>query len=147
MSIKQKLLDICRSQLMEKINNLRDVIEEAQKSANEYGPPKDRYDAFRTQLLRKRDMYAQQLVKNNEQLTILDKIDPDKGINKVELGAVVITDSQKLFVSIGLGKIELDGETWYAISPAVPIFKAIQGKCTNEEFTFTGRRFHILQVC
>jgi hypothetical protein len=146
MFVKKKLLDHCRAQLLENIQNLQEVMEEAQQSANDYGPPKDRYDAFRSQLLRKRDMFAQQLLKSKEQLTILDKINMDKPNEKVELGAVIITEYQKLFVSIGQGKIKLEGEDWYAISPGVPIYKAMEGKRAGEEFTFNGRTSKILTL-
>jgi len=146
MSVKKKLLDHCRAQLLENIKNLQEAMEEAQQSANEYGPPKDRYDAFRNQLLRKRDMFAQQLLKSKEQLTILDKVNMEKPMEKVELGAVVITEYQQLFVSIGQGKIKLEEEDWYAISPGVPIYKAMEGKRAGEEFTFNGRTSKILTL-
>ena len=122
------------------------TMDEAQKSANEYGAPKDRYDAFRTQMMRKRDMLAQQLQKANEQFELLDRIDAEKEYDSVEFGALVNTDKQKLFVSVSLGKITIEGEDYYAISPAVPVYQAIEGKKAGEEFDFRGNKMKIVSI-
>lgn len=146
MERKLKLQAKCRELILETIGNLKAEIDDCQNTANDYGLPKDRYDAFRAQLLRKRDMFAQQLMKNNERLSLLNRIDFSKKQTKVEIGALVITKKQKLFISIGLGKIILNGETVYAISPAVPIYKAIDGKKEGEEFEFNGQINTILEI-
>lgn len=121
-------------------------MEEAQKSANEYGAPKDRYDSYRTQLLRKRDMFAQQIVKLDQQIEVLEKVKPGKISEKVEFGSVVITDKQKLFVSTGLGKIEVGGEQYFVISPQVPVYRAMEGLKKNESFVVNGIRSQILEL-
>jgi hypothetical protein len=91
-------------------------------------------------------MFAQQLTKNNEQLALLDRIDFTKKRAKVEVGALVVTENQKLFICIGLGKIILDNDTYFAISPAVPIYKAIDGKKEGEVFEFNGQKNKILEI-
>lgn len=146
MDLKKRLLARCREQLESMAGDFQQEVNEAQQSANEYGAPKDRYDAYRTQLLRKRDMFAQQLAKLNTQLELLDRIDPARECTSVEFGALVITTGQKLFISTGLGKIECDGEIYYAVSAAVPIFKAMEGKKAGEEFTFNGKKTKILAI-
>jgi hypothetical protein len=144
--LKEKILNTCKLHLLQTIDNLKSAMEEAQKAANEYGPPKDRYDSFRTQLLRKRDMFAQQLTKANEQMDILNRIDPEKVLDKVEFGSVVITDKQKMFISIGLGKLHIDDLEFYAISPFVPIFNAMRDKKKGEEFVFNSNKFIIKDI-
>lgn len=146
MNMKEILLQRCREQLDAMVRDFRQEIDEAQQSANEYGAPKDRYDAYRTQLLRKRDMFAQQLAKVNRQVDLLDRIDPAQACEVVEFGALVITSGQKLFIATGLGKIEVEGAIYYAISPAVPVFKAMEGKREGEEFVFNGKKFKILEI-
>lgn len=146
MDIKNELVAKCREIIIDKIGNLKAEVEDAQKTANDYGQPKDRYDAFRAQLLRKRDMFSQQLVKNNEQLELLNRIDFDKKLSTVKIGALVVTENQKLLISISLGKIEVDGEAYYAISPAVPFYKVIDGKKVGDSFEFNGRKNKILEV-
>jgi len=146
LQLKQKIIGTCHDILDAKADELRVAMSEAQKAANDYGPPRDRYDAFRSQLLRKRDMYGQQLAKMNEQIEALDKIDPLKLFNEVTFGAVVITESQRLFISTGLGKFEVEGQVYFAISGIVPVYKAMEGKKQGEEYTFNGNKTKILDV-
>ncbi len=145
-SLKKRLIEECKNMQLETIKNLKMVIDDAQKSANEYGMPKDRYDSFRTQLMRKRDMFSQQLLKANEQLDALNKIDLKLEMRAVEFGALVITDKQKLFISIGLGKFNFEEDDYYAISPLVPIFQAMEGKKQGESFNFRGADILIKEI-
>ena len=121
-------------------------MEEQQRQANEYGAPRDRYDAFRNQLLRKRDFHASQYQRAIDELKILEIIDPDKNCDKAEFGAVVISSMHKLFISVGLGKIKVGEEEFFAISPKVPIFNAVDGKAKGESFSINGRQFELLEV-
>jgi hypothetical protein len=144
--IKTALINACRAKLLETIANLEAAMADAQQQANDYGPPRDRYDAFRTQLMRRRDMMAQQMVKEMNELKALDRLDPKKLLEKVEFGAIVLTKDQNYFISIGLGKIEIGASDYYTISPMVPICQAISGKKKNETAEFRGNKILILDV-
>lgn len=144
--LKKNLLNICIGQQQEVVRQLQEEISEAQKQANDYGQPKDRYDAFRTKLMRQIELYAKQLDKAKMLISALHKIPLGREISSVEFGAIVVTNKQKLFVSAGLGKIEFEGEEFYAISPQVPIFHALKGKQKGEEISFNGIKFSIIDV-
>ena len=77
--VKEKLLFKCIDQQSEVIRQLQQEIDEAQKQANEYGQPKDRYDAFRTKLMRQIELYAKQLDKAKIVINTLQKINVEKG--------------------------------------------------------------------
>ena len=144
--VKNRLLEACFDEIEDRAASLRKVMDEAQQSANDYGQPKDRYDSYRTQLLRKRDMFGQQLGKILEQRTILEKIDPEKVNEKVEFGALVLTDKQRIYVSVGLGKFTFEGYDYFVISPAVPFFKAMEGLKKGEGFNFRNQDFVIKDI-
>jgi len=80
--VKAKLLFKCITQQTEVISQLQQEIAEAQKQANDYGQPKDRYDAFRTKLMRQIELYAKQLDKANIVINTLQKIDIEKELKK-----------------------------------------------------------------
>ena len=145
-TLKEKLLAYCVKHQEAAIKQLQETIDDAQKQANDYGTPKDRYDAFRTKMMRQRDMFAQQQAKANTVLNTLLKIPLDRPFGKVEFGAVVITDKQKLFVSAGIGKIEIEGDVYYAVSPVVPIYKALEGKTIGDEAVFNGMKISIKEI-
>jgi len=144
--IKEKLTEKCIVQQTEVIRQLELEIAEAQKMANDYGQPKDRYDAFRTKLMRQIEMYAGQLDKAKMVLNTLQILPSNKDLTKVEFGALVITNKQKLFISAGLGKIELEGETYFAISPQVPIFNALKDKKAGDKVEFNGNSIEISEI-
>ncbi len=142
--IKKKLLDDCYTQVNSIIENLKSLMLETQDSANEYGQPKDRYDSYRMQLLRKRDMYGQQLEKAMEEQTVLKRIDINKTVTEIGFGAIVITDEQKLFVSISTTKIHLGDDIYFPISIKVPFYQVIKGLKVGDKFTFNAKE-HIIK--
>jgi len=146
LELKIKLVEECKKQQLKVVDNLRLVMSEAQQSANDYGPPKDRYDSFRMQLLRKKDMYGQQLEKALAELYALDKIDIKKPMNKAGFGSVIITKDQKIFISIGLGKIFIEEEAYFAVSIKVPIAQAFIGKQKGDIAEMNGKKMEILEV-
>ncbi len=145
-ALKEKLLNYCIRNQEEAIARLQKEIDDAQKMANDYGAPKDRYDSFRTKMMRQRDMFAQQQAKANTVLNTLQQIPLDRKFERVEFGALVITNKQKLFISAGIGKIELSGQLFFAISPVVPIYKALEGKRKGDEVFFNGMKIVIEEV-
>lgn len=146
MEHKQQILQACIDQQLQVIRNLKQVMEEASDSAEDYGLPKDMYDSYRNQLMSKRDMFAQQLQKVTEQLDILRRIDPHKLCTTVRYGAVVITESQKLFISAGIGKVKVGDEEYFAISALVPFYTAIDNKKRGDTYEFRGKTEKILDV-
>ena len=146
LELKQKLVDECRKQQQKTIDNLKSVMSEAQQSANEYGAPRDRYDSFRMQLLRKKDMYAQQMEKAMTEILALEKIDINTEMNKVGFGSVVITKDQNIFISIGVGKLIVENENYLAVSLMVPLSQAFVGKQKGDVAEFNGKKIEILEV-
>lgn len=146
MDLKKRLLKVCTARQQKTAAELQHEVDETLRLSNEYGAPKDRYDPYRTKLMNQHNLFAQQLSQANTLLITLQKITLDKEITTVEFGAVVITNKQRIFVSAGLGKIEFDGDFYYAVSPQVPIFQAMRGKKAGDTFTFNGQVFAIKDV-
>jgi hypothetical protein len=146
LKLKQKILDACFEQQTKVRENLKVVMEEVADSAEEYGLPKDLYDSYRNQMMSKREMFAQQLLKINEQVDILRRIDMSKTYHQIRFGAVVITETQRLFVASGIGKIMVEGEEYFVISAMVPFYNAIDGKKVGDTFEFRGKKEKVLEV-
>ena len=146
LKLKQKVLDACFDQQNKVMQNLKVVMEEVADSAEEYGLPKDLYDSYRNQMMSKRDMFAQQLQKIQEQVDILRRIDMTRHYKEARFGAMVITESQKIFIAAGIGKIMVDGEEYFVISALVPFYGAIDGKKAGETYEFRGKKEKILEV-
>ncbi len=144
--LKERLLHKCIKQQQEVIRQLEQEINETQKQANDYGQPKDRYDAYRTKLMRQIELYAKQLDKAKIVFNTLQKVPLEQELSSVEFGAIVMTNKQNLFISAGLGKVSIDDETFYAVSAQVPIFKALRGKQKGEKVDFNGNSYLIKNI-
>lgn len=145
--IKEKLLAKCIEIKEESEANVLAAMNDAQQSANEYGAPRDRYDSFRAQMMRKRDMLAQQLSVLGEEIRYLRQIKPSNVTKKVEAGALVKLENQILYILTGIGKLEVDGETYFVVSPVVPLVAAMQNLSAGNTFVFRGTTMKILEIC
>ena len=128
------------------VDSAKTAMNEAQHALNEYGPNKDRYDSFRDQLSSRRDMFSGQYQKALSDLNVIEKINCQELKDKVEFGAIIISDISRFIVAISSGKIEVDGTVYYAISPAVPLYKAMEGLKAGESFEFNGKRQTIKEL-
>ena len=68
----------------------------------------------------------------------LDQINPENVSSKVEIGALVICSKLNYYLSVGLGKIELGDNKYWAISMASPLAKQMRGKTKGENYSFKG---------
>jgi hypothetical protein len=147
LELKKHLVMACKNIKSESAHNLLAAIADAQQSANEYGQPRDRYDSYRSQLSGRRDMLAQQLEYIQQDIGLLDRIDLTRLCEYAGFGSVVITPLQKVFISIGIGKVPIGGEgDFYAISANVPFALAVRNKKAGDTFEFNGKKIEILDV-
>jgi len=146
-SIKEALLARCIALKEENEAYIMAAMDDAQQSANDYGAPRDRYDSFRAQMMRKRDMLAQQLAAVKEDIRILRQMKPSVVSTKVEHGALVKLNSQTLYIAAGIGKIDLDGVTYYVVSPVVPLVATMQHLKAGDTFSFRGTTMQVLEIC
>jgi hypothetical protein len=144
--IKQKLIELCKNTQMKMVESAKTAMNEAQQALNEYGPNKDRYDSFRDQLIGRRDMFASQYQKALSDLKVLEKINCSDLKEKVEFGSIVVSDKSRFIIAISSGKIDCNGILYYAISPAVPLYKAMEGLKAGDAFEFNGQKQTIKEV-
>jgi len=144
--LKLKLHQKCVEKQKEILENAKAAMDEAQIAANEYGAPRDRYDSFRAQLLRKRDLHAAQYEKAKNELDFLEKLDPTNHNKLLTINTLVITNKQRFYVSVGLGKIVLPEGEFYAISPLAPIYQSLKEKTTGSTVVFNGQKITILEL-
>jgi hypothetical protein len=146
--IKRLLLAECIKMQKAIVANARSAMEEAQESAMEYDETAEdnMVDSYREEMQNKRDMFAKQLENALDDLALLNKVSLDKS-HDASFGSVIVTEAQKLFVCISLGQVKIEGgDSWFAISPSAPLYKAIQGKKTGETFNFRDKDFKILDI-
>ena len=114
-------------------------MDSAQQQSNDYGANVDRYDSYRTKMMRSRDMYARQYSNAQTGVRYLQDLLKLPPFDTVEHGAVVITDRQNFLLSIGAGKFMVGNNVFFAISAQTPIYAALKGKKVGDTLVFNGQ--------
>ena len=146
--LKQQLLAECKRYVASRIATANQSMVNAQEAANEEGKSSvgDKYETGRAMMQIERDKAAQQLDEAFKLKNIIDHISIEAVSGKIMLGSLVITNSKKIFISIGMGKMTLDGEEFLVVAPASPLGKALMGLKANDEIVFNKERLTILQI-
>ncbi len=106
----------------------------------------DKYETGREMMqieIEKNEILLNQTTKLRKELA---RIEISAKFTKVAFGSLVVTDKGTYFISIGIGKIQIDDQICYAISLASPIGGLLKGKVVGDEVQFQGRAFTIKEI-
>lgn len=143
---RQQVICSCIEQQEHIASIAKQEMDSAQQQSNDYGANVDRYDSYRTKMLRSRDMYARQYSNAQTGVRYLQDLLKLPPFDKVEHGACVVTDRQKFLLSIGAGKFNNGNEVWFAISAQTPIYLALKGKQVGDTIVFNGQSQTIREI-
>ena len=126
-------------------------MDSAQQQSNDYGANVDRYDSYRTKMMRSRDMYARQYAGAEAGIRALQQLLAQPPHDIVEHGACVVTDVSRYFLAIGAGKFMVTPagsppEVWFAISAQTPVYAALSGKHVGDAIFVGGQHQTIKEI-
>ncbi|MCU0402830.1 MAG: hypothetical protein MUE75_17805 [Algoriphagus sp.] len=90
-------------------------------------------------------MEGELLFLKNELLS-LETIDPTHTCEKVEHGAVVVTDQRIFFISSSIESLEVNGQSVFGLSVHAPIYAAMKDKKKGDLIESHGLRYAILDI-
>ena len=143
---RTQVIEACIAQQEQIAAVAKQEMDSAQQQSNDYGANVDRYDSYRTKMMRSRDMYARQYSNAQTGVRYLQDLLKMQPFDKVEYGACVVTDKQKFFLSIGAGKFMVGNEVWYALSAQTPIYMALKGCEVGDTIVFNGQKQTVKEV-
>lgn len=143
---RQQVICSCIEQQEHIASVAKQEMDSAQQQSNDYGANVDRYDSYRTKMLRSRDMYARQYSNALAGIRYLQDLLKLSSFDVVEHGACVVTDRQRFLLSIGAGKFSVGNEVWFAISAQTPIYAALKGKHVGDTLVFNGQPQTIKEI-
>jgi hypothetical protein len=138
--------------LMESLNEKIQEQEESILSARESRDREtkssagDKHETSRAMMQEEMSNQAKQLQKNLEMKDDLLKIEMDRSCESVGFGNLVFTDAGIYFLSIGVGQVVMQGETYFVISMASPIGQLLKDKKKGEEISFQNRKLKVLEI-
>lgn len=146
--MKKELHQACLAELQTRIDRIRLAVEEIQAAANEETKSSagDKFETGRAMMQQEKDKMAHQLAINISWKNQLNLLNPAETKEVVAIGSLVITKEGKYYLSIPLGKLKLAGQTYFAISLASPIGKALLNKKAGDEIVFQQRKISILRI-
>jgi len=146
--LRHKLIDGCREFVEKRIVTATTAMNDAQRSANEEGKSSagDKYETGRAMMQIERDKAANQLEEALKLKRTIDQIRPEMPHERIMPGSVVVTDFFKVFIAIGAGKINIDGEDFLVVGPQSPLGKELMGRVVNDQFQFNNTPNTIIKI-
>ena len=130
-----------------RIQTAQQAMHRAQEAANEEGKSSagDKYETTRAMMQIERDKAAQQLDESLKLKRILQGIRTDVRVDKVSLGAVVLSDEINFYIAISVGKMQVEAKDFIAIAANAPVALALMGLKQEDTFLF-NRKQHVVRA-
>jgi transcription elongation GreA/GreB family factor len=132
-----------------RIKNLKTILQEMFDAASRNDSKNSAGDKHETGVAMAQ-LEQEKLTKQiNELLTIqehLQKINPSIAHNKIGLGSLVETNNGWYYFSVGIGTINMESLSIFAINPKAPIGELLLGKTKGESVLFNGKSTEILSI-
>lgn len=148
-TLKEALLAHCRNEAQARVNRIAEVMRRAQETANEdtKSSAGDKYETGRAMMHLEQEKNQRQLTEAQRLMETLSQVSLHKEHEEVGFGSLVETNTGIFFISVSLGRISLEGQTYFAISSVSPMGKALSGKRAGEKASVNGREIQIVSLC
>lgn len=147
-AIKEALYAACRQRVEERIAVLEELLASIRESRDNEtkSTAGDKHETGRAMMQQEEKNAQDQLAEARRVQSVLTGLAPGKPSAAVAPGSLVQTDRGTYYLSIGLGKVQLEAGLFYCISLQSPIGLAMAGLKAGERFTFNGQRFAVQAV-
>lgn len=139
----------CQTLIQQKIDTLRAVLQQiAEAKAKETkSSAGDKFETGRAMLQRQEEQHGAQLLNAISQLEQLEASGRNITSDNVAIGSLITTKKKRhYYLSIGLGKVEFDGCTYFCVSPAAPITECLLGLKVGDNFSFNNQEDQVVKL-
>lgn len=138
---KKELYSACSNFINESISVIKKALDDAQEGANSdsKGSAGDKHETGRAMMHLEKEKNAKQLAERSNLLKVLALIKPGAKHNKAQLGSLIKTNGGNYYLSIAMGKFELNNELFYIVSPVSPIGQLLVNTEEGSKFMFNGK--------
>jgi len=144
---KEALYNACLQYAQKRIENATEAYKSAQDSANEESKNTASDDDNTKAMLQiEAEQQGKHMIEARKLKEEMMRIDPNSTNSIVSAGSLVITSIGNYYIAISAGKIDLDKESYFAISMSAPIAQALKGKKIKDKISFNGKNIEILDV-
>lgn len=143
--LKHKLYLLCHDYIANRVAIIKQNVAEAQEAANDdtKSSAGDKFEVGREMMQQEIELNLARLGEMVNLKYALDNINPAQKSETVQPGSLVKTNAGFYYISIGAGKLVLDGITYYTVSPEAPIAGQMMGKLKGDTIELNGRKITI----
>ena len=147
-NLKQQLLNACREFVRVKLENLEIALRAAQQSGNDEtkSTTGDKHETGKAMMQLEQEKIGIQLSEMQKLNRALDAIPDSLSPEKIRPGNIVITDHGNFYLAIAAGKIQADGENYFAISPASPLGSLLLKAEAGKAIEMQGKKYKIIKT-
>lgn len=145
---KSDVLHHLKSLLQEKVTAAQQEIMSTRTSftSDTKSSAGDKHEVGRAMVQQELDKLEEQHAKLMSLQHELARVPLERTFDRVAFGSLVGTDQGDYFVAIGLGRIEVDGASCFAISLASPIGQALKDKSVGDKVLFNGKAITLVKI-
>lgn len=145
--IKSELLQKAQGMLREQIRDVQLQLSQLQESSEteEKSSAGDKFETHQEMLNQTRDMLQKSLAKDKILLAQLNAV-PIKTMERVEEGALLELPIVKIWISVPIGKVNLNGIDYQLVSKDSPLINVLWNLKTGDSYDFRGKKEKILAV-
>lgn len=149
LALKKRVHSACLERLRTQIDELQSAVDKVRESieGEDKSSAGDKFETARAIAQTEMERLVIQQQKARSDYGILSQINPTHAVNHVQIGSLVETDSKTLFISIALGKLEMDGAPVFVVSPTSPIGQRILGLTAGDRFQLGAQEDRIRSIC
>jgi len=146
--VKVKLIELIKEDLKKKIEEMQKDFQLARESRNSdtKSSAGDKFETGREMMQKEMDKCSMMIDLYQNQWNTLDQIKLQNNSKFIDQGSLIFTDKGNYLLSIGLGKIELEQQSYFIISIDSPIGSLLKGKSIGDTIVFRDNSFKITNI-
>lgn len=148
MKIKESLLLQCHTVVNDQLDTVRTFVKNNRAALDQESKSSagDKHETGRAMLHLEMEKASRQLAEALKMKEILQKISLEQVSKKIKLGSLIETDQGSFFLSVSLGPLKIQNQTYFAVSTASPVGQLLLGKETGASIKMGPRKINILKV-
>ncbi|MGF7078644.1 3-oxoacyl-ACP synthase [Mucilaginibacter sp. UYCu711] len=146
--LKEALYRQCMDYVQQRMAAAQQGIDEAQQAAKDdtKSSAGDKYETGREMAQQETNRNMAQLTEANKLKIALNSITTSGVTNRVENGSVVTTNNGNFYIAISAGVLTVNGDSYFAISPASPIGLKMKGLQVKDKFNLNGKLYKVESI-
>lgn len=148
MALKAQLHQACDTLLQQRLDGIAQRLQDLRESLTQETKSSvgDKYETSRAMVHLEQEKLLQQQGVLRKQQQQLQQIKGQVAQSTIQLGSLVKTNKGHYYLSVPLGKVLLDGQSYYALSLAAPLGKQLLGNKVGATVEFNGQRFELQAI-